>query len=121
MTDLPNHAVWAETGAMQLDPRETWPDDEPKGSFDIMRCRVEGYPECTARILFVCPNGKRCGVLLGPSAVPRSEDGRLNVWGWDGNVDRPTITPSINCIAEKDGISTGGCGWHGFVTAGVMR
>lgn len=31
-------------------------------------------------------------------------------WGWDGNVVRPTITPSINC--ER-------CGWHKTITKGV--
>lgn len=32
------------------------------------------------------------------------------VWAWDGNVEAPTLTPSVNCL--------GGCGWHGHVTNG---
>jgi len=92
----------AEHGNMTRDDRDEWPSDEPVGSFDIERGGVEGYA-ATAHIQFVCPNGKRCAVLLGPEAVTRSEEGRLCVWGWDGDMDRPTLTPSINCIAEKDG------------------
>lgn len=111
----------SEHGNMNRDARDEWPEDEPVGSFDIERSSIEGYPGATAHILFVCPNQKRCSVLLGPVHVPRPEDGKLNVWGWDGNLDRPTITPSINCIAEKDGKPTGGCGWHGFITSGVIK
>lgn len=33
-------------------------------------------------------------------------------WLWDGNVQRPTLTPSIRHVDPK--------GWHGFVTKGVM-
>lgn len=109
-----------ELGNMQLDERIEWPKDAPVGSFDIGN-GVADYPGSTGHILFVCPNGKRCSVLLGPTFVPRPAEGKCNVWAWDGNRERPTITPSINCISEKDGKPTGGCGWHGFITAGVMK
>lgn len=104
---------------MVRDDRDEWPEDEPVGSFSIGN-GVEGYPT-TGHIMFVCPNGRRCSLLLGPKFVPRPAPDKCNVWAWDGNYDRPTITPSINCIAEKDGKPTGGCGWHGFITNGVMR
>ncbi len=110
-----------EHGDMQRDDRDEWPDDEPIGSFDIEPRGVEGYPGCTAHIIFECPNHRRCSVLLGPQPVPRPTPDALYTWGWDGNMERPTIWPSINCIADKDGKPTGGCGWHGFITAGVMR
>ena len=113
--DYPQH------GNMVRDPRDVWPDTEPVGSFDIELGSIEGYPGATGHIIFVCPNAKRCAVLLGPQAVGRTDANRLSIWAWDGNLERPTITPSINCIAEKDGKPTGGCGWHGFITAGVMR
>lgn len=106
--------------AMVRDERHEWPQDSPSGLFDIGN-GVEGYPGSTGHILFICPNGKRCCVLLGPTFVPRPAEDKFNVWGWDGNRERPTITPSINCIAEKDGKPTGGCGWHGFITNGVMQ
>jgi hypothetical protein len=50
---------------------------------------------------FKCPCG--CGALLGVSFGP-------NGWTWDGNRDKPTVTPSIRDMA--------GCLWHGFLTAG---
>ncbi len=34
-------------------------------------------------------------------------------WQWDGNREKPTITPSINC--EKV------CGWHGFIVGGEFK
>jgi len=114
----PNTAC--EHGNMTLDVRDEWPADVAKGTFDIELGTVEGYPGATAHILFVCPNGQRCAVLLGPQSVPRSAEGRLSIWGWDGNVACPSLTPSINCLAEKDGKPTGGCGWHGFITNGAI-
>ncbi len=105
---------------MRRDDRDEWPDDCPVGTFDIEIGGVQGY-SATAHIMFVCPNAKRCSILLGPAFVGRPTPDGLCVWAWDGNRDRPTITPSINCISEKDGNPTGGCGWHGFITAGVMQ
>ncbi len=105
---------------MVRDPRDVWPGEPPLGTFDIEMGAPAGY-EATAHILFVCPNGHRCSVLLGPQFVDRSTPDRLCVWGWDGNMETPTLNPSINCIAEKDGKPTGGCGWHGFITNGDMK
>jgi len=114
-----------EPGTMTRDDRDEWPSDEPVGSFDIEGGEaghgIEGYPGATGHILFVCPFGRRCSVLLGPQPVPRAAPDRLYVWGWNGDRDRPTLTPSINCLAEKDGKPTGGCGWHGFITNGVLK
>lgn len=122
MGDIPlNPLASTDHGNMSRDSREEWPNDEPIGSFDIEQRGVQGYPGCTAHIIFVCPNQKRCVVLLGPTSVGRPSDGALNIWGWDGDLERPTITPSINCVAEKDGKPSGGCGWHGFITAGIIR
>ena len=108
---------------MQSDPRDVWPDDVSIGTFHIEDGTVQKHPGATAHILFVCPNGVRCAILLGPTHVPRETPEHLPVWAWDGNRERPTITPSINCLktVDEDGIATGGCGWHGFITAGEMR
>jgi len=115
---------------MQFDSRDVWPDEDPvtpgiqvsPGKFDVVDTTVEGYPGVTARIQFICPNAEHCGVLLAPQPIPRADKNRLYVWGWDGNREAPTLTPSINCLAVKeDGTPAGGCGWHGFITAGVMK
>jgi Family of unknown function (DUF6527) len=112
-------------GNMTRDDRDEWPADVVIGTFDISGGEpghtVGGYPGATGHLLFVCPSGKRCGVLVGPSPVDRPNPDACCVWGWNGDRDRPTLTPSINCIAEKDGKPTGGCGWHGHITAGVIR
>jgi hypothetical protein len=106
--------------SMKRDGRDVWPPDEPVGSFDIEMGRTKGYQN-TAHMCFVCPNGHRCAVLLGPRFVDRPHPDALCVWAWDGNMERPTVTPSINCIAVKDGKPTGGCGWHGHITNGLMQ
>lgn len=105
---------------MVRDNRDSWPEDEPKGSFDIELGTLKDYAS-TAHIIFVCPNGRWCSILLGSTFVDRSSPDRLCVWQWNGNLEKPTITPSINCIAEKDGKPTGGCGWHGFIDNGIMK
>lgn len=98
---------------MHLDERDEWPEDTPPGTFDIGLGGVQGYPQSTARILFVCPNHKRCAVLLGPKHVDRPTSDALPIWGWDGNTEKPTITPSIDCSK--------GCGWHGHIINGELR
>ena len=59
-------------------------------------------------IVFHCqgnwPRPRLC--LIPIVRGPRTE----NKWGWDGNMEEPTITPSIGCDAR--------CGWHGHITKG---
>lgn len=118
-----------EHGNMVRDPLDVWPDEDPTtpgiqrtpGKFDIEETRIEGYPGVTGRLDFICPNGRHCAMLLAPQPIPGTSPEQCYVWGWDGNTEKPTLTPSINCIAEKDGKPTGGCGWHGHITGGVMR
>lgn len=114
-----------EHGTMQRDDRDEWPANEPIGSFDIEASdghTVQGQPGATGHMMFVCPNNRRCSILVGPSPVLRSSPDKLFVWGWNGDRDRPTITPSINCRnTDDDGKPAGGCGWHGHITQGVIR
>lgn len=111
-----------EHGNMHLDQRDEWPADVPVGTFDIEDGTVQGHPAATAHLLFVCPNGRRCAILLGPQSADRPTPDGFCVWAWDGNRERPTITPSINCRSVDDeGKPAGGCGWHGFITNGVLR
>lgn len=114
---------------MVPDCRDEWPDEDPNtpgvqripGKFDIRMAHVQGYPGATAHIEFICPNARYCGVLMGPVAVAKPNPDALGVWGWDGNKEAPTLTPSLNCLAEKDGKPAGGCGWHGWIKGGVME
>lgn len=117
MTDANNTAVHGE---MHRDDREEWPEGTPIGTFDIEAGGLEGHPETTGHIIFVCPNERRCAVFFGPEAKAL-EGTRLHVWAFDGNVERPTLTPSINCrTTDDEGKPAGGCGWHGFITKGII-
>lgn len=56
---------------------------------------------------FACPRtGKYCGAIRCALQKPAETPS----WGWDGNMQAPTLRPSVNCIS--------GCGWHGWVTNG---
>lgn len=48
-----------------------------------------------------------------PDAIPiqRGRDGGPRVWGWDGNEDAPTLTPSIHEVGH----------WHGFLRSGKLE
>lgn len=49
----------------------------------------------------------------GPCAIQirRGDPGGPRIWGWDGNEDKPTLTPSIHAREE----------WHGFLKAGRLE
>jgi hypothetical protein len=65
-------------------------------------------PEGVHRIAYRCRSGNAgCSVNLRD----RGHDVPQRSWQWDGDVDRPTLAPSINC---RDGRC-----WHGFIEAGV--
>ena len=58
--------------------------------------------------LYLCLPGERgCFEAID---VQRGARGGPRVWGWDGNEDKPTLTPSIH----SPGV------WHGWLTAGRL-
>lgn len=76
-----------------------------------MRFHVEPRPEEPTRGFLVveckhCTEGKcRFPLWGGPSGGA--------MWHWDGNVEKPTISPSIDC--------KGGCGRHFSIVGGEVR
>jgi hypothetical protein len=101
-------ATWT-TGIMAgSEDRTNW--TEAGGGLVLVNLRVpagavewEVYE--TGRILrFACPCG--CGVV---SAMPVADNGR-NGWVWDGNVEEPSLTPSVQMITP--------CRWHGYLIRG---
>lgn len=60
----------------------------------------EGY----SGLLFRCPKCNHIGEVRLQGVTH---------WEWDGNVERPTCTPSI--LHDRDT-----CGWHGYLTDGVF-
>ncbi len=104
-------------------PRLTeWPKDSGAFRYENMsyNADIPPAPGQLGRLSYGCPRGKgHCGAVVicnGPK--PPS----FKVWGWDGNIEKPTLTPSINCLAHgPDGEKYAGCGWHGFVRSGIFE
>lgn len=73
---------------------------------------------------FDCPKGEQrssCSVSGGAirikfcpikpgQGLQKTTDMPDRMWAWDGNFEKPSLMPSINC--------TGCCLWHGFLTNG---
>jgi hypothetical protein len=63
---------------------------------------------------FACPHGNgRCGKLLiaeGPHSSRHgvNQNGLRAQWHWNGDRERPTFSPSVNCFD---------C-WHGYIENG---
>lgn len=47
-------------------------------------------------------------IRVSETGKPNPNDGRGPVWKWDGNLDRPTLEPSIHAVGH----------WHGHLRAG---
>ena len=61
------------------------------------------------RLIFKNPACKRfdcCEISI------KFGDCKAPLFGWDGNLEAPTITPSIGCDHR--------CGWHGHITNGEI-
>ena len=52
------------------------------------------------------------GRLDGPSAlqIQKGSPGGPRVWGWNGDAEKPSITPSIHAVGQ----------WHGYLTNGRL-
>lgn len=71
-----------------------------QGAFDIIT-----EPSGQRRFWFVCPGPCKA---LSAIALRPVFDGSPQSWEFDGNLEAPTLTPSIHHL---------GC-WHGYLTAG---
>lgn len=60
-----------------------------------------------SNFLFICPCG--CGKLR---SVPLKPHAGSPSWEWNGNKEKPSLSPSVNCLT--------GCQWHGWITDGVF-
>ena len=63
-------------------------------------------------MMFICPCG--CGILAS-IAFKNNKDSKGPIWRWDGNKERPTISPSININKGEIG------SWHGFLRNGEFK
>lgn len=94
------------------DGKETWIDgalhrkDLPPGASEWTSDSRREY----AGLLFVCPCG--CGIV-GSLTIRDAVATERPSWEWDGNVEKPTLSPSIQ--------KTSSCRWHGYLRAGVFE
>lgn len=83
------------------------------------------------RFSFKCPRHatNRCeglllvGADLGNGQYARRVPGQNKpaMWDWDGNIEAPTLSPSIDCRTKTDtGAPAAGCGWHGYIKKGEI-
>jgi hypothetical protein len=81
------------------------PDAKP-GDFEFFASARQPF----AGLFFVCPCG--CGDVRGLPFRngPAAWDGEPS-WTWDGDEERPTLSPSI--------LRTDGCKWHGYLKSGI--
>jgi hypothetical protein len=75
--------------------------------------KVRTSTEATADpvgLAFVCP---RC---MEVCSIMFQKVGEHAIWSWNGNLEKPTCTPSILHNAGK-----GGCGWHVYLVDGIFK
>lgn len=58
------------------------------------------------------PMGAACSIPVRPAADPS-----MPSWNWDGNLEKPTLTPSVFHDPNQP---QSRYHWHGFITAGRM-
>jgi len=77
---------------------------------------------------FGCPCG--CGMLHGVSFDNRpvgwggDSERKHPVWHWDGNKEKPTLSPSLGLLVTPNMNTVGPDGhyhWHGFLRTGVFE
>jgi hypothetical protein len=73
------------------------------------------WHECdgTRFIMLALPNpksGTPKNYIMDDLPVKQGPNETGKHWGWDGNEDKPTLTPSIHCIRH----------WHGWVRDGML-
>lgn len=84
-------------------------------NLDHSPCAADDKP---ARFGFECPrSGAMCSGLMlrnGPFSRTDMAQPAGRTWEWNGDRDKPTFRPSINCrVGGKE------C-WHGFITEGQI-
>lgn len=77
--------------------------DQVPGAFEYYKSG-DRYP---AGMIYSCPCG--CGAR-GALRFRPSEPAHPS-WEWNGNLDKPTLTPSVHHVGH----------WHGWLTDGVWR
>jgi hypothetical protein len=101
---------------------DAWVGGEPKDGEFMIRDSVvsKAKPMCTPQgdeptvtikyFIVVLPGSQMCSVPLRPVPVADMLINGGHSWQWDGNTEKPSLTPSINVVDR----------WHGWVRAGRL-
>lgn len=79
------------------------------GSYCLESTRADGQQ----RMFLKLPGGGYCGGLPIARTKPALDEPS---WGWDGNEDKPTLTPSVWFMKNSGRADE----WHGWIRAGRM-
>ena len=63
-------------------------------------------------VFMLCPI---CGALYNIRLRPDPRSPRSEVWGWNGSMDAPTLSPSLHATIQK-----GCCGGHYWLRDGIL-
>lgn len=89
----------------------SWSELKDKGDFCVVDPGAADFGTSQTIIAFICPC---CGDKSFVPLKPSDPQG----WDFDGNRDRPTVSPSIYFNMNHPEAR---CRWHGFITAGVFK
>ncbi len=76
--------------------------------WDFDHERLGGKREDKLHFLYLCLPGE---TRWSPIQVQNGPTGGDRIWGWDGNEEKPTVTPSIHCVGH----------WHGHLNNGFLK
>ena len=94
--------------AKSKNPGDFWWSYTRKGSLEEFSEFFEHDPNDPFRLWYVNPDGEVGSIII------KQED-RAG-WDWNGDLDLPTISPSIKETRNKEGVED----WHGSITDGRM-
>ena len=77
------------------------------------KLRLASGPDESKRIAYYCPGCKSAHIL--------NIDGPSPSWTWDGNVDAPTLSPSIRSTVNFKPEDGGPMVCHHFLRAGIIE
>ncbi len=97
--------------ADQLRPGDFEIYDTVRSAVDLWRKPREGEEAVTFKVCMLClPGGHVSIIPLRPVPAAAAAYNGGHSWQWDGNVQKPTLQPSVNSIGN----------WHGWIRDGRM-
>lgn len=94
-------------------PDDALPLGHAPGAFAWRTVQAAGLDTTHRRLAMVLPGGVFVMLPVQRAGEPAPVGIGEAFWTWDGDEDAPTLTPSVFVNPPT--------GWHGFITAGVMR